>query len=249
METTSRDDGTRSSRAQEKKACYAGKFKLAGGSEVGHDVNFKLILTNLKTDAKTIPVNITANAILYNRKPMHNLLKDSHTVQLGPTEAKEILFTIPYSQYEDRLPAENMIQVRAVCLCEQTKDYVVVERNILLENPKLKIMVSEPLMVNKESTVEVSFTNPLHKEVTDCVLTAEGSGLIKEVLTMKVGTVKSGETLKIPIKITPNRAGHRHLVVDFTCSKFSNIKACQAIDVASNPNDCLYAAPAPASKK
>ncbi|KAJ1123905.1 hypothetical protein NDU88_002372 [Pleurodeles waltl] len=242
METTSSDV-----RAPEKKACYAGKFKLAGGSEVGHDVNFILILTNLKSDIKSIQVNITANAILYNRKPMHELLKDSVTVNLGSKEVKEIPLSIPYNQYEDRLPTENMIQVRAVCLCDQTQDYVVVERNMLLENPKLKITVPETLMVNKTATAEVSFTNPLHKEVTDCVLTAEGSGLIKDVLTIKAGSVKSGETLKIPIKITPNRAGLRHLVIDFTCSKFSNIKACEAINVA--PNDCPTEELPPASKK
>lgn len=37
-------------------------------------------------------------------------------------------------------------------------------------------------MVHKPVNVEVTFTNPLSEEVTDCVLRAEGSGLLKEQL-------------------------------------------------------------------
>lgn len=40
-------------------------------------------------------------------------------------------------------------------------------------------------MVHKATTVLVTFTNPLSEVVTDCVLRAEGSGLLKEQLNIK----------------------------------------------------------------
>lgn len=40
-------------------------------------------------------------------------------------------------------------------------------------------------MVHKAVNVQVTFTNPLPEVVTDCVLRAEGSGLLKEQLTIK----------------------------------------------------------------
>lgn len=40
-------------------------------------------------------------------------------------------------------------------------------------------------MVHKAVNVQVTFTNPLSEVVTDCVLRAEGSGLIKDQLRIK----------------------------------------------------------------
>lgn len=40
-------------------------------------------------------------------------------------------------------------------------------------------------MVHRPVDVEVTFTNPLSDVVTDCVLRAEGSGLLKEQLQIQ----------------------------------------------------------------
>lgn len=40
-------------------------------------------------------------------------------------------------------------------------------------------------MVHEAVSVQVTFTNPLSEAVTDCVLRAEGSGLLKEQLRIK----------------------------------------------------------------
>ncbi|XP_069507359.1 protein-glutamine gamma-glutamyltransferase E-like isoform X2 [Ambystoma mexicanum] len=226
------------------KTKFSGKIKLVGDLAVGQDVNYNLILTNSECQCKTVKVNIAVCIILYTRKPIHELLNDSSVITLGSKEEKVTPLNIAYSLYEDCLSAGNMIQVRAVCIAEDNGEVVIAERDIILENPKLQIQISETAMVNKTLTVEVSFTNPLHKEVTDCVLTAEGSGLIRDNVSMKMGTVQPGETLTMPIKITPYKPGNRQLLIDFTCNKISNVKGCKVIRVSPNeiPGEILCAA-------
>ncbi|MEE6520871.1 hypothetical protein FKM82_018820, partial [Ascaphus truei] len=86
---------------------------------------------------------------------------------------------------------------------------------------------------NRPLTAEIIFTNPLSKEVTDVVVTAEGSGLIKNPVTIKCGNVQPQETVRIPVYLTPYKSGKKHLLIDLTCNKFSNVKAYLAIEVQS----------------
>lgn len=53
------------------------------------------------------------------------------------------------------------------------------------EQNVFSLQVLGPAVVHKPVNVEVTFTNPLADEVTDCVLRAEGSGLLKEQLRIQ----------------------------------------------------------------
>ncbi|XP_030069360.1 protein-glutamine gamma-glutamyltransferase E [Microcaecilia unicolor] len=215
-------------------ASISGTIKLKGPLTVGQDISVILILKNVTDAAKTTQLNITAHSTLYTKRPVHELFKETRTVTFGPNEEKEIPLDIEYSKYEDYLTSDNMVEVKVVCLAERQGDAAIVHRDIVLDNPKLNFKVCGKAMVNKTMTVEVSFENPLLKEVSGGVLRAEGSGLIKDQVVMQVGCVKPKETLTIPVKITPYRCGNRQLLVDFTCSKFTNVKGFCSIQVEPN---------------
>ncbi|XP_029470622.1 protein-glutamine gamma-glutamyltransferase E-like [Rhinatrema bivittatum] len=213
-------------------ATVSGTVKLAGPVSVGQDINVKMILKNLSDTVNTSQLNITAHSIIYTRKRMRELLNETRSITFEPNEEKEIPVTIGYCDYEDCLTSDNMIEVRAVCIGQEKGDAVVVHRDIVLDNPKLCFKVTEQAMVNKTMIVEVSFLNPLHKEISEGVLTAEGSGLIKDQVILRVGCVKPQEVLIMPIEITPYRSGTRQLLIDFCCTKFSNVKGFHCIEVA-----------------
>uniref|UniRef100_A0A8D2M9A2 protein-glutamine gamma-glutamyltransferase n=1 Tax=Zonotrichia albicollis TaxID=44394 RepID=A0A8D2M9A2_ZONAL len=118
---------------------------------------------------------------------------------------KEISFKISYSQYKNSLVDDRKILVTAVCQ---------MKRGASLLNP-----------VN----VEVTFTNPLCEEVTDCVLRAEGSGLLKEQLVERMAPM---ETSTVEFEIIPYRSGTRQLQVDLVCTHFSDIKGFVMLHVA-----------------
>uniref|UniRef100_A0A8C5IBH3 protein-glutamine gamma-glutamyltransferase n=1 Tax=Junco hyemalis TaxID=40217 RepID=A0A8C5IBH3_JUNHY len=146
-------------------------------------------------------------------------------------EVKEISFKISYSQYKNSLVDDRKILVTAVCQMKRGAS-LLVEKDIVLQDPFLTIKVLGPAMVHKPVNVEVTFTNPLCEEVTDCVLRAEGSGLLKEQLRICVERMAPMETSTVEFEIIPYRSGTRQLQVDLVCTHFSDIKGFVMLHVA-----------------
>ncbi|NXC74463.1 TGM3 glutamyltransferase, partial [Anhinga anhinga] len=214
----------------DQKPDISGKFKVAGPLEVGKDLNLILVLANLQSDAKTVHVNMTAWSTVYTRRPVHEIWKDSISVTVSPKEEKQFPIKIPYPKYQQQLTTDNMIQVTALCHVEGGIQ-VLVQRDINLDNPAIDIQILGEAKVNKEVEVEVTFTNPIDTEVTNCVLQVEGNGLLKQILEINVPPVKASETSSTKFKLIPAETGPKHLLVNFSCDKFPDIKTFKMVNV------------------
>ncbi|XP_068272563.1 protein-glutamine gamma-glutamyltransferase 6-like [Nyctibius grandis] len=213
------------------KPSFSGKLILDASPVIGQDILLTLALRNLISDFKTIKVKLRASAILYTRKPKAEILQLSRTVKLGSEEVKEISFKITYSQYKNSLMDDRKILVTAVCETKQGAS-LLVEKDIVLQDPFLTIEVLGPTVVHKPVNVQVTFTNPLSEVVTDCVLRAEGSGLLKEQLSINVARMAPMESSTVQFEIIPYKSGTRQLQVDLVCIHFSDIKGFVMLDVA-----------------
>ncbi|NXN44673.1 TGM3 glutamyltransferase, partial [Rhinoptilus africanus] len=214
----------------EQKPDISGKFKVAGHLQVGKDLDLILVLANLQSDAKTVHINMTAWSTVYTRRPVHGIWKDSISVTLSPKEEKQFPIKIPYTEYQQQLTTDNTIQVTALCHVEGGIQ-VLVQRDITLDNPTIDIQVLGEAKVNREVDVEVTFTNPIDTEVTDCVLQVEGSDLLRGILQIDVPPLKPGENSSMKFKLVPFEAGPKHLLVNFSCDKFANIKTFKMVNV------------------
>lgn len=65
-----------------------GKFKVLEPPVLGHDLKLALCLTSLTSRAQRVQVNLSGATILYTRRPVAEILHESHTVKLGPEEGK-----------------------------------------------------------------------------------------------------------------------------------------------------------------
>ncbi|KGL99956.1 Protein-glutamine gamma-glutamyltransferase 6, partial [Charadrius vociferus] len=213
------------------KPSISGKLILDASPVIGQDILLTLALRNLMGDFKTIKVKLRASAVLYTRKPKAEILQLSRSVKLGSEEAKEISFKISYSQYKNSLMDDRKILVTAVCKSKRGAS-LLVEKDIVLQDPFLTIKVLGPTVVHKPVNVEVTFTNPLSEVVTDCVLRAEGSGLLKEQLRISVARMAPMESSTVQFEIIPYKSGTRQLQVDLVCIHFSDIKGFVMLDVA-----------------
>lgn len=70
------------------KPSITGKFKVLEPPVLGQDLKLALCLTNLTARAQRVRVNLSGATILYTRKPVAEILRESHTVKLGPLEGK-----------------------------------------------------------------------------------------------------------------------------------------------------------------
>ncbi|XP_044277253.1 protein-glutamine gamma-glutamyltransferase E-like [Varanus komodoensis] len=208
----------------------SGKFKVQSPPEVGQDVNLLLSLTNLASATKSLMANLTMWSIIYTGKPVHEVWKSALPVTLGPEEEKAFPITIPYAAYQQYLTTDNMIRATALCQVQEGGS-AVVERDITLDNPSITLKVLGPVKVGQEAKVEVAFTNPLDKEVKDCVVLAEGSDLLADKLKITAPPLQGKQTSQVTFEITPSKSGTKQLLVNFSCDKFKDIKAFETVKV------------------
>nr|XP_035949040.1 protein-glutamine gamma-glutamyltransferase E [Halichoerus grypus] len=216
---------------EEREPSISGRFKVTGLLEVGKEVSLALLLKNLTSDMKTVTVNMTAWTIVYNGKLVHEVWKDSVTMSLGPKEEIRHPLKITYAQYEKYLKTDNMIRTTAVCQVSDEAE-VLVERDIILDNPSLTLEVLEQARVQKPVNVQMLFSNPLDEPVRNCVLMVEGSGLLLGSLRIDVPALRPKERSRVRFEILPTRSGTKQLLADFSCNKFPAIKAMLSVDVA-----------------
>lgn len=215
----------------EREPSISGVFKVTGILAVGKEVNLALMLKNLTRDMKTVTVNMTAWTIVYNGTLVHEVWKDSITISLDPEEEVMQPLKITYAQYEKYLKADNMIRTTAVCQASDEAE-VVVERDIILDNPTLTLELLDQAQVRKPVNVQMLFSNPLDEPVKNCVLMVEGSGLLLGSLKIDVPTLRPKERSRVRFEILPTRSGTKQLLADFSCNKFPAIKAMLSVDVA-----------------
>ncbi|XP_053572555.1 protein-glutamine gamma-glutamyltransferase E-like [Bombina bombina] len=217
--------------ASRKQTHVSGGLIVSGSPMVGDDITVKLTLRNLTSKDKNVTANMSAFAIVYNKAVRKPIFKDSVAVPLRPSEEKEIPIQITYHDYDNKLTTDKMIQVIAVCQVENEED-LFIETSLTLQTPPIQIQALGQAILGSPTTVEITFTNPLSKPLTDCVLTAEGSGLIEHVILKNVGALEPEQKMSITVDINPYVTGEKQLLINLTSDKFNNIKGFITIDVA-----------------
>ncbi|XP_040103243.1 protein-glutamine gamma-glutamyltransferase 6 [Oryx dammah] len=213
------------------KPSITGKFKVLEPPVLGHDLKLALCLTSLTSRAQRVQVNLSGATILYTRRPVAEILHESHTVKLGPEEEKKIPIAISYSQYKEDLTEDKKILLAAMCLVTKGEK-LLVEKDITLED-FITIKVLGPAVVGVAVAVEVMVLNPLSERVEDCTLMVEGSGLLQGQLSIDVPSLEPQEKASVQFKITPFKSGLRQLQVDFVSPHFPDIKGFVIIHVAT----------------
>ncbi|XP_021565166.1 protein-glutamine gamma-glutamyltransferase 6 [Carlito syrichta] len=213
------------------KPSITGKFKVLEPPVLGHDLRLALCLANLTSRSQRVRVNLSGATILYTRRPVAEILHESHAVKLGPQEEKKIPITISYSKYKEDLTEDKKILLAAMCLVTKGEK-LLVEKDITLED-YITIKVLGPAVVGVAVMVEVTVVNPLLERVKDCVLMVEGSGLLQGQLSIDVPSLEPQQRASVQFDITPSKSGPRQLQVDLVSSQFPDIKGFVIVHVAT----------------
>ncbi|KAM8945855.1 protein-glutamine gamma-glutamyltransferase E-like [Pelodytes ibericus] len=211
----------------------SGQITVTGTPTIGDDINIILSLKNLTSENKNVTANLNVSAIVYNKVVRRPILYNSTAVQLNPNEEKPVALQIAYSQYETLLTSDNMIQISSVCHVEGWGE-LIVDKSIKLQTPPLLIQALGPAVLGSPLKVEVTFTNPLKKPVTNCVLTAEGSGVTQEVIQKSIGVLESTQKISISLDTVPFMPGTKQLLINLISDEFHDIKGFITIDVTED---------------
>ncbi|XP_059184641.1 protein-glutamine gamma-glutamyltransferase 2 [Centropristis striata] len=202
-------------------------IKVTSDMRKGCDFDVFALVTNNTQSNKKCRLVFGSAAVSYNGILGENCgFKDLLNVELSPGGERRVPLRLNYSKYGGNLSEDNLIRLAALLIDYSTRDATLAVRNIVLENPEIKVRILGEPKENRKLAAEITLQNPLPEQLDNCCFSIEGANLtggrvISERLSSSVGP---GEDAKVKIYFTPTHSGLRKLVVDFDSSKLCHVK-------------------------
>lgn len=116
--------------------------------------------------------------------------------------------------YVDKLVDYSMMKIYAIATVKETQQTWSEEDDFSIEKPHIEILTRGFLEVGREFTLDIRLTNPIKRVLEDCSFTIEGPGLNRP-MRINFRNILPGETVTNSIRLVPDRAGAKTIVVIF----------------------------------
>uniref|UniRef100_A0A8C4GJ89 Protein-glutamine gamma-glutamyltransferase 2 n=1 Tax=Dicentrarchus labrax TaxID=13489 RepID=A0A8C4GJ89_DICLA len=203
-------------------------IKVTSDMRKGCDFDVFALVTNNTQSTKKCRLVFGSSAVSYNGFLKGNCgFKDLLNVELSPGAGEPSLpLRLNYSKYGELLTEDNLIRLAALLLDYTTRESVLAVRNIVLENPEIRVRILGEPKENRKLAAEITLQNPLPEPLEACCFSIEGANLTGGcVITERLGSsVGPGEDAKVKVYFTPTHSGLRKLVVDFDSNKLGHVK-------------------------
>ncbi|KAG7229716.1 hypothetical protein INR49_012512, partial [Caranx melampygus] len=202
-------------------------IKLSPDMRKGCDFDVFAVVTNKTQSEKKCRLVFRSCAVSYNGLVGENCgFKDLLNIELPPGGERRVPLRLSYSKYGGVITEDNLIRLAALLLDNTTNEKILTVRNIVLDNPEIKVRILGEPKENHKLAAEITMHNPLPERLENCCFSIEGANLtggrvISERLSSSVGP---GEDAKVKIYFTPSRSGLRKLVVNFNSNKLCHVK-------------------------
>ncbi|KAL6483658.1 hypothetical protein MHYP_G00085300 [Metynnis hypsauchen] len=185
---------------------------------MGEDVVLTVAVRNTSHSLRTFREHVNAQAKVYNRGAQQTLWETHSRLHIWPGEEVLIEHVIPHSQYESRLTSDCLVNVAAVVVDERTQEHMLVSEEFNFSVPNISIQVTggDRVVLHKEHSAEVSFTNVFSTTMTDTVLTVEGTSLIQGKHQSRLYLLQPGQVMKTKVTFIPVVLGVKALHAKLT---------------------------------
>ncbi|KAG7271824.1 hypothetical protein CRUP_017901 [Coryphaenoides rupestris] len=202
-------------------------IKVSKEMRKGCDFDVFAVVSNSTAGRKTCRLLFSSIAVSYTGVLKENCgFKDLLNVELDPGAERRVPLRLNYSKYCDAITEDNLIRLAAMTIDGSTQETVLALRDIVLENPEIKVRILGEPKKNRKLAAEITVQNPLPVPLSNCCFTIEGANLTGgKTLTQSLPTpVQPGEEAKVKIYFKPNHSGLRKLGVNFSSNKLCHVK-------------------------
>ncbi|XP_008407583.1 protein-glutamine gamma-glutamyltransferase 2 [Poecilia reticulata] len=202
-------------------------IKVTPDMRKGCDFDVFAVVTNNTEGERKCRLVFGSCAVSYNGFLGGNCgFKDLLNVQLPPGAERRVPLRLNYSKYGGQVTEDNLIRLAALLHDYSTGEAKLAMRNIVLDNPEIKVRILGEPKENRKLAAEISLQNPLPEPLDNCCFSIEGANLTGgNIISERLGcTVGPGEDAKVKIYFTPTHSGLRKLVVDFDSNKLCHVK-------------------------
>lgn len=202
-------------------------IKVTSDMRKGCDFDVFAVVTNNTSSDKKCRLVFGSCSVSYTGHLGDNCgFKDLLNVELPPGGERRVGLRLNYSKYGGLLTEDNLIRLAALLMDYSTREATLAVRNIVLENPEIKVRILGEPKENRKLAAEITLHNPLPETLENCCFSIEGAnltagGVISERLGCSVGP---GEDAKVTVYFTPTRSGLRKLLVDFNSDQLCHVK-------------------------
>ncbi|XP_062262110.1 transglutaminase 5, like [Platichthys flesus] len=177
----------------------------------GEPISFTVKVMNKQRVAKTMTMHLNAQAKEYNHSPSDTFWQMQGLIQLAPMEVKTLKHQILPAQYED-VVGDNLINLAVVLEDRASDKRVLATEEFNISSPQLNIQISDEdsIVLNREHTAVVSFTNPFSHMVSG-VFTIAGAGLVQGKINFRMLPLRPGGKVEQRITFIPSMLGRRML--------------------------------------
>ncbi|KAA0713278.1 Protein-glutamine gamma-glutamyltransferase 2 [Triplophysa tibetana] len=234
-------DGSAEERAVFEKANHQNKLLQQQQANPGLHVNIKLsadiwkgcdfdvfaIVTNKTQEEKKCRLVFASRVLSYNGVTGSECgFKDLLNVELAPGAERKVPLRLNYNKYCNNLTEDNMIRLGALLIDYSTREAVMAMRDIVLDNPDIKIRILGEPKENRKMAAELTLKNPLPDPLQGCCFTIEGANLTggRSVTERLDCSIEPGTEAKVKIYFTPTQSGLRKLLVDFDSDKLGHVR-------------------------
>ncbi|TRY58623.1 hypothetical protein DNTS_007622 [Danionella cerebrum] len=202
-------------------------IKLSSDVRKGCDFDVFAIVRNNSQVDKTCRVVFASRAVSYNGVIGQECgFKDLLNVELPPGAERKVPLRLNYSKYCNNLTEDNLIRLGALVIDIDTKEAIMAMRDIVLDDPEIKIRILGEPKENRKLAAELSLLNPLPEPLQSCCFTIEGANLTSggSISQNLESCIEPGQEAKVKIYFTPNQSGLRKLLVDFNSDKLGHVR-------------------------
>ncbi|XP_059167836.1 annulin-like [Physella acuta] len=196
---------------------------------VGGDFELSLRMKNRGAAPRSASGRIDVRTMFYTGV-VAELVK-SETFQLtGIKPGEENVFRVVATEadYDGKLKDGCMLDVTIWAYVEETDQYFTKKTDFRLRKPHLTIKAPSDATVGQEFKVEVSFRNPLSRDLTKCFVAVDG---VTHSLNFPQPNVAGHSTFLATLPVTPTKAGQSDLIAIFNSNELDDINGAQPINV------------------
>lgn len=134
--------------------------------------------------------------------------------------------------YQDKLVDYSMVKVYAIGTVKETQQVWSEEDDFTFEKPNLLLNVrgDSEIHVGREFNLEIKFTNPLSRSLTDVSFTIEGPGLMHPI-RIPFRDIQPHESIVHVERFNPQKTGSRKIVVVFHSRQLIDVIGSKSVQV------------------
>lgn len=198
---------------------------------VGDPFSLVVKITNNSNETRTVQADLMAESIFYTGVRGKLVKRATGKFIVRPNSEEELRMTVQAKEYMDKLVEYGIMKIFAICLVDETHQAWSEEDDFEVRKPPLKMKVSEEVKVGKPAYVTFSFTNPIKRKLTNCVIHYEGPFMAR-FSEIKYKDIEVGEKLKYTHRFIPRTSGSHRLVGTFTSKELIDVVGSSIINVS-----------------